>query len=333
MDARSHGVRCQSTCPPDLVVAKAHHLPHQEHVAIELGQRGERFVDREVDVLRRQPSTFLRQCRWLGVPQALAVVIEREVPGDVKQPGPDVPFRRNRNGRAGHSQEDILREITRRVGANRPAEVLEQAVLVGGEERFRIDGHCLTITKNAAQSRSSRRTWRSYNWTVSGRPISFGSHQLDLDAAILRRGCERCVLQSQPLRLLTFLIERHGEVVTREEIREQLWSDTVVEYDQGINFAIRQIRIALGPDAHLVQTVPRHGYRFVGELMQPMLVPARPSRRSYAIAAAVLLALASGFGVGIVTRDAPAGRFVYDHLVHPERCPYFRLFLQTHRNS
>ena len=72
---------------------------------------------------------------------------------------------------------------------------------------------------------------------MSGRPLNFGSHELDPDAAILRRAGERCALQSQPLRLLTLLIERHGQVVTREEIREQLWSDTVVEYDQGINFA------------------------------------------------------------------------------------------------
>jgi DNA-binding winged helix-turn-helix (wHTH) protein len=161
----------------------------------------------------------------------------------------------------------------------------------------------------------------------------FGSHELDPDAAILRRAGEPCALQYQPMRLLTFLIARHGLVVTREEIREQLWSGTVVEYDQGINFAIRQIRIALGPDAHMVQTVPRRGYRFVGDVAQGIPRPVRTSRKPYAIAAAVLLALASGFGAGIVTRDAPAGRFVYDHLVHPERCPYFRVFFSTHRNS
>ena len=168
---------------------------------------------------------------------------------------------------------------------------------------------------------------------MPGRHISFGSHQLDLDTAILWRAGERCALQSQPLRLLILLIERRGEVVTREDIREQLWSDTVVEYDQGINFAIRQIRIALGPDAHLVQTVPRRGYRFVGDLTQSVPLPARPSRRAWSIAAAILLALASGCTAGIVTRDGQAGQFVYDHLVHPGRCPYLRVFLPPHRNS
>ena len=168
---------------------------------------------------------------------------------------------------------------------------------------------------------------------MPGRHISFGSHQLDPDAAILWRAGERCVLQAQPLRLLTLLIERRGEVVTRDDIREQLWSDTVVEYDQGINFAIRQIRIALGPDAHLVQTVPRRGYRFLGDLTPAIPAAPRRSRRAWSIAAAILLALASGFGAGIITRDAPAGQFVYDHLVHPGRCPYLRVFLPAHRNS
>jgi len=168
---------------------------------------------------------------------------------------------------------------------------------------------------------------------VPGRDISFGSHRLDPDAAILWRAGERCVLQAQPLRLLSFLIERRGEVVTREDIREQLWSGTAVEYDQGINFAIRQIRIALGPDAHFVQTVPRRGYRFVGDVTHAIPAPARLSRRGWSIAAAILLALASGFGAGIITRDGPAGQFVYDHLVHPGRCPYLRVFLPPHRNS
>ena len=168
---------------------------------------------------------------------------------------------------------------------------------------------------------------------MPGRHISFGSHQLDPDAAILWRTGERCVLQAQPLRLLTLLVARRGEVVTREDIREQLWADTVVEYDQGINFAIRQIRMALGPDAHLVQTVPRRGYRFVGDVTHALPTPARSARRAWSIAAAILLALASGFGAGIITRDVPAGQFVYDHLVHPGRCPYLRAFLPTHRNS
>jgi DNA-binding winged helix-turn-helix (wHTH) protein len=167
---------------------------------------------------------------------------------------------------------------------------------------------------------------------VSGRRIRFGSHELDLDAAVLRRGRARCALQSQPLRLLALLVERRGDLVTREEIRAQLRSDTVVEYDQSINFAVRQIRIALGPDADFVQTVPRRGYRFVGPVSRRTVTP-EMLRKACAVAAAVVLALVSGFAAGIVISDAPVGRFVYVHLVHPDRCPYIRPFLPTHRNS
>jgi len=168
---------------------------------------------------------------------------------------------------------------------------------------------------------------------MAGVLIRFGSHVLDPRTGILLRGGERLPLQTQPARLLELLIERAGNVVTRDEIREQLWADTVVAYDQGINFAIRQIRVALGPDAAMVQTVPRRGYRFIGEVAHEVVDGPRASRRTLAMTAAVLVALASGFGAGIVVRDAPAGQFVYDHLVHPDRCPYMRFLFPAHRNS
>src|SRR5207249_4342339 len=112
------------------------------------------------------------------------------------------------------------------------------------------------------------------------------------------------------------------------QIQKQLWPDTVVEYDQNINFAIRQIRVALSVDASFVQTVPRQGYRFLGELTADR---SAALRKTTAAAAALLVALASGFGAGILVREAPAGRFVYDHLVHPDRCPYLRVFLAIQR--
>jgi hypothetical protein len=112
-----------------------------------------------------------------------------------------------------------------------------------------------------------------------------------------------------------------------------LWPDTSVAYDQNINFAIRQIRVALDLDANLLQTVPRRGYCFVGDVTLAGIAPPGKSRRTLKVAAALLSALAAGFGVGIIIRDAPAGQFVYDHLVHPDRCPYVRMLLPIHRNS
>jgi DNA-binding winged helix-turn-helix (wHTH) protein len=140
-------------------------------------------------------------------------------------------------------------------------------------------------------------------------------------------------LQAQPSQLLALLLEHAGDVVTREQIRSTLWPDTTVAYDQNINFAIRQIRVALDQDAVLVQTLPRRGYRFVGEVTRTEISHPLPSRRTMAAAAALVGAMAAGFGAGIVIRDAPAGQFVYDHLVHPDRCPYVRMLLPIHRNS
>ena len=109
MDARTDGVRCQSARTSDLVIAKASDFAHEKHVAIEIGQRGERVVDREIDVLGRRARAFVRQHGWLGVPQPLAVVIEREVPGDLKQPGPDLAVRGDGDRGPAHPQEDVLR--------------------------------------------------------------------------------------------------------------------------------------------------------------------------------------------------------------------------------
>ncbi len=163
--------------------------------------------------------------------------------------------------------------------------------------------------------------------------VRFGAHLFDPGTGTLWCGRTVSDLQAQPARLLALLIERADEIVSRDQIREALWGDTVVSYDQSINFLVRRIRVALGPDAALLQTVPRLGYRFIGEITREDGPGWRLSRKGVATAAAVLLALASGFGAGILIRDAPAGRFVYDHLVHPDRCPDIRVLLPVHRDS
>lgn len=160
----------------------------------------------------------------------------------------------------------------------------------------------------------------------------FGAYVFDRSTGTLRRGRDRLDLQAQPAQLLALLLEHAGENVTREQIRERLWPDTVVGYDQNINFAIRQIRVALNGDANLVQTVPRRGYRFVGELGRCEIERPNMGRMIW-VAAGIVATLAVGFSAGIVVRDAPAGRFVYEHLVHPDRCPYVRMLLPIHRNS
>ena len=97
--------------------------------------------------------------------------------------------------------------------------------------------------------------------------IRFGTFQLDTQAGRLLKSGRVVRLKPQPLRLLQLLISRPGELVTRDEIRDLLWgTDTFVDFEQGMNTAVRQIREALGDDAEtpiFVETVPKRGYRFI----------------------------------------------------------------------
>jgi DNA-binding winged helix-turn-helix (wHTH) protein/tetratricopeptide (TPR) repeat protein len=95
----------------------------------------------------------------------------------------------------------------------------------------------------------------------------FGSFEVDLRERKLTKAGGRIPLQEQPLRILSLLLERPGELVTRQEIREQVWPhDTFVDFDAALNTATRKLREALNDSAdnpRFVETVPRHGYRFV----------------------------------------------------------------------
>jgi DNA-binding winged helix-turn-helix (wHTH) protein len=95
----------------------------------------------------------------------------------------------------------------------------------------------------------------------------FGSFELDLDSERLLKNGRTIRIQPQPFRLLCLLTNRPGLLVTREEIQAVLWAgDTFVDFDQGVNFAVKQVREALGDraeDSLYVQTVPKRGYRFL----------------------------------------------------------------------
>ena len=100
-----------------------------------------------------------------------------------------------------------------------------------------------------------------------GQILRFGVFELDTEAEQLRKNGLMIRLQPQPYRLLKLLAAEAGRVVTREEIRAALWKgDTFVDFDQGVNFAVKQVREALDDEAErslYIQTVPRRGYRFV----------------------------------------------------------------------
>src|SRR5690348_8372717 len=109
----------------------------------------------------------------------------------------------------------------------------------------------------------------------------FGPFELDPREGSLSRSAKRVKLQELPFRLLVMLVERGGEVVTREEVRQRLWpQNTFVEFDNSLGVAIRKVRDALGDDAdvpHYVETIPRRGYRFIAPVLAegpPLPAPA-----------------------------------------------------------
>ena len=139
------------------------------------------------------------------------------------------------------------------------------------------------------------------------RSVRFGLFELDLAAGELRKQGRKIKLQDQPFQVLELLVNRPGAVVTREEMQKALWpADTFVEFDQGLNTAIKKIRLALGDSAdnpRFIETIPRKGYRFIAPV-EPgpreasagpqNVAPPEPrrSRRLIWIAAAITIAIA-----------------------------------------
>ncbi|PYX27819.1 MAG: hypothetical protein DMG80_17635 [Acidobacteria bacterium] len=99
------------------------------------------------------------------------------------------------------------------------------------------------------------------------RLVRFGTFEVDLRAGELRKYGMKLKLTGQPFQVLAILLERCGEVVTREELQKQLWPDTFVDVEHNLNTAISKIREALGDSTEsprFVETLPRRGYRFIG---------------------------------------------------------------------
>jgi len=100
--------------------------------------------------------------------------------------------------------------------------------------------------------------------------IRFDAFEVDLRAGELCKAGRKIKLQILPFRALVLLLERPGEVITREEFEKRLWSeDTFVDFDHSLNTAIRKLRQALGDDKkkpRFVETLPKRGYRFIGNL-------------------------------------------------------------------
>jgi Tol biopolymer transport system component/DNA-binding winged helix-turn-helix (wHTH) protein len=105
------------------------------------------------------------------------------------------------------------------------------------------------------------------------RLVRFGVFELDLRSGELRKAGARLNLPDQPLQLLTALLERPADLVTRDELRQRLWAgDTFVDFEHGLNAAVKRLRDTLGDSAdapRFIETVPRRGYRFIAPIDRP----------------------------------------------------------------
>jgi len=105
----------------------------------------------------------------------------------------------------------------------------------------------------------------------------FDAFEVDFRAGELYKAGRKIKLQVQPFQVLAVLLERPGEVVTREEFEKRLWpGDTFVDFEHSLNTAIKKLRQALGDDKkkpRFVETLPKRGYRFIGKVEQAARVP------------------------------------------------------------
>jgi TolB-like protein/DNA-binding winged helix-turn-helix (wHTH) protein/Tfp pilus assembly protein PilF len=131
--------------------------------------------------------------------------------------------------------------------------------------------------------------------------LRFGPFQVDLASGELHKYGVRLRLQEQPFQILVLLLENSGEVVTRDELRNKLWtSDTFVDFDVGLNNAVLRLRNVLGDSAdspRFIETLPRRGYRFIAQVDAPVAAPlhesAQPSTAGYQEEAVASLASAA----------------------------------------
>src|SRR3954469_20233103 len=148
------------------------------------------------------------------------------------------------------------------------------------------------------------------------RLVRFGAFEADAQTGELRKNGVRLRFSGQPFQVLAILLERPGEVVTREELQKRLWPDTFVDVERNLNTAVNKIREVLGDSAEtprFVETLPRRGYRFIGVLQSPAepvapvvtvepdrAPPRRHTRRK--VAAGVLAIMVLVFGAMVAYR-------------------------------
>ena len=137
--------------------------------------------------------------------------------------------------------------------------------------------------------------------------LRFGVFELNPRSGELRKQGIKIRLQGQPVEILAMLLERPGEPITRDELQKKLWpADTFVDFDQGLNNAMKRLRAALDDDAdspHFIETLPRHGYRFIGAVNgaeRTSAVTAKPTRRLRSLIFPAAFGLLAVIGITVV---------------------------------
>jgi cholera toxin transcriptional activator len=149
-----------------------------------------------------------------------------------------------------------------------------------------------------------------------GRVARFGLFELDLAAGELRKNGKKLRLQEQPFQVLALLLERAGEVVTREDLRQKLWpADTFVDFDHSLNTAVNKLRETLGDSAsspRYIETLARRGYRFIAPVQN--IVGTSAAEKDHVVTAA------SAVQPSAARPKDPAGRSSVDasNALHPE---------------
>jgi len=177
---------------------------------------------------------------------------------------------------------------------------------------------------------------------LSNSTIRFARFAVDLGAGELRKEDRRIRLQEQPFQVLALLLERRGEAVSREELRQKLWpTDTFVDFDHGLNSAVARLRGALNDSADspkYIETVGRRGYRFIAKIDEqigplaaqkktsssasiadnlPTAIPRRRLLVAFACIGAAALVVTGMYLAGIRTRSRPLGKSINSVAVLP----------------
>src|SRR6266487_3452594 len=162
--------------------------------------------------------------------------------------------------------------------------------------------------------------------SVSPPTIRFGVFEFDPRSRELRKQGMKIKLQGQPAEILAVLLERPGQVITREELQKRLWpADTFVDFEHSLNAAIKRLRAALGDSAdspRFVETLSRRGYRFIAPLIQPVETqpvddapqPAaqssKPAPRPWSVPLVAGFLLVVAIALGFSLRETLRGRAV-----------------------